>query len=246
MVMNDQFSIPGQPSEHQQALHRQAVHVAGEFQRTPENKEVYYFARIKELEARVHSYRKTALEIEGRREPTFTESLLGGKRSKVTLHGLIDRESYIGGRVYGENIRFWLDHKGSSVLSNGNDIGDWHFVQAHIDQFGTVVGETRLHFETHPAHVHKLHDGRPVQPTIAELETLIHAIELYEEFVRAELYPFDQEIFDLLSEIDEENFVVPDTVEEMFGKEVVARVVEEYKRKKGIHGDLGDDYTLAA
>lgn len=229
-MANDQFNIPVQPNERPLET---ALRAADAVNATPERYEGY-FARIKQIEQRIHSYRNTALDIERRREPGFMESVFGIKRARVALKDLIEEESRVGGELFGPHNRFWLSHKGSSVLANSNELGDWYHVREQFDESGRKIGEVTIHFETHPTHINKLHDGRPVAPTIAELETLVHAIELYEEHVRMQLYPFDQEIYDLLAEIDEENFVVPDTVEEMFGKEIVDRVVAQYKASKGI------------
>jgi hypothetical protein len=49
-----------------------------------------------------------------------------------------------------------------------------------------------------------------------------------------------------MTEANGDDVVIPDTVEEMFGKEIVARVVAEYKAKKGISDSPQDEYGLAA
>lgn len=241
-MVNDQFQFPRQSSERPL---QEALRIADSFQYSQERQPEAY-RHIKDIEDRIHSYRRTALEIEQRREPGFIEAFFGIKRQKVTLEDLIEKESYIGGKLFGPHDRLWLSHKGATPHATHNNLGDWFHVREHYDTSGRKIGDTTLHFETHPTHLVKLHDGRPIDPMLSELETLTRAIGLYEERIREELYPLDQEIYDLMSESDGEDIVVPNTVEEMFGKETVARVVAEYKAKKGIKDDPQNDYRLAA
>lgn len=221
-MANDQFSIPNSAERPLE----EALRIADATQYTPES-QPSAFALVKRLEERSHGYRRTALEIEDGRDPTWVESILGGKRPKVTLESLIDQESHIGGRLFGPTDRFWLSHKGSSV--GGNHLGDWYHVRETVDAFGRKTDAT-LHFETHPDHVLKLHNGRPVEPTLEELETFVRAVELYEARIRAELYPFDQEIYDLEAEIEAESNI-PDTVVEMFGETAVRQIQDDIQIK---------------
>lgn len=241
-MANDQFQFPHQSSERPL---QEALRIADSFQYSQERQPEAY-RHIKDIEDRIHSYRRTALEIEQRREPGFVEAVFGIRRQKVTLEDLIEKESYIGGKLFGPNDRLWLSHKGSTPHAAQNNLGDWYHVREHYDSFGRKQGETVLHFETHPTHLVKLHNAQPIDPMLTELETLSRAIELYEERVREELYPLDQEIFDLMTEANGDDVVIPDTVEEMFGKEIVARVVAEHKAKKGISDSPHDEYGLAA
>jgi len=241
-MANDQFQFPGQSPERplQSALTNADV-----FQYSPERQPGVY-GRIKASEDRIHGYRRTALEIDAKRpEQSFLEIMLQGRREKLSLEKLIETETLIGGKPYARGEitdprvskvvdRFWLSHKGSSALTNGNELGDWYHDRRAYDSFGRQLSEVTIHLETHPTHINKIVGGRPMALTIAELETFIRAVELYEQNIREELYPFDQEIFDLLEEIDQDNPVIPDSVEERFGKEIVARVLEAYKAQKRI------------
>ena len=241
-MANDQFQLPGQSDERPSNELLQS----GDFlRRLPERHEGVY-GRVKAVEDRIHGYRRTALEIEAKRpEQTWLDIMINGRREKVTLESLIESETLIGGQLFSRGPitdprvvkvvdRFWASHKGSSVLANGNQLGDWYHVRESYDTFGRKLGEVTIHLETHPTHINKIVEGRPVPLTIAELETFIRAVELYEQNIREQLYPFDQEIFDLLEEINREGLVVPDSMEERFGKEIVARVLEAYKVQKGI------------
>jgi|GEM_PF-3814920 len=238
-MANDQFHLPGQHGPLQEALN-----AADSFQYAQERKPELY----KNLEAaaeRIHGYRRTALEIESTREPGLIESAFGIKRPKVTLDRLINQETYIGGEAWGEGNRFWLSHKGSSSFSPHSRVDDWYHVRDIYDPAtGRKISETVLHFEVHPTHVNKLSEGRPVPLMVEELETLIRAIELYEQRVRERLYPFDQELFDLLEENDNDTLVVPNALEERFGKEIVERVLEAYKAQRRARSR--DDYDLTA
>ena len=237
-MVNNTFTIPG---EHPL---QKALRVADSFLSSPE-RELNVYGRIKAAEERIHGYRRTALEIDSKRpEQGFFEMLIKGRQERLTLEKLIEKETYIGGLAFSKHgvqdtrvakvvDRFWLSHKGSSVLSNGNHLGDWYHVREHYDAFGRKLEEVTIHLETHPTHINKIVGGRPVELSIAELEVFVRAIELYEQNVREGLYPFDQEIFDLFDEIDKEAIVAPQSLEDQFGKDVVARVAEafnEYKR----------------
>lgn len=241
-MANDEFQFPGQPQERPL---ESALDIADSIEYSPERQPGAY-ERIKLSENRIHGYRRTALEIDAKRpEQTFFEIMLQGRRDKLSLEKLIESETLIGGMPYARGEitdprvakvvdRFWLSHKGSSALVNGNDLGDWYHDRRAFDSFGRQLSEVTIHLETHPTHINKIVGGRPVSLTIAELETFIRAVELYEQNIREQLYPFDQEIFDLLEEIDQDNPILPESVEERFGKEIVARVIEAYKAQKRI------------
>lgn len=241
-MANDEFQFPGQSGERPL---QEALRIADSFQYSPERHEGVY-GRIKAAEDRIHGYRRTALEIDAKQpEQRFLEIMLNGRREKLTLEKLIESETLIGGKPYARGEindprvakvvdRFWLSHKGSSAMANANHLGDWYHDRQLYDTFGRQLGEVTIHLETHPTHINKIVEGRPVALTIAELEIFIRSVELYEQNIREAMYPFDQEIFDLLEEIDQENFVVPDSVEERFGKEIVARVIEAYRAQKRI------------
>lgn len=234
-MANDQFQLPGERPL------QQALQTADSFQYSPERQPEPY-QHIKDIENRIHSYRRTALEIEARRKLSILETILGVRHQKVTLEGLIEQESRIGGELFGPHNRLWLSHKGSTPFSSQNNLGDWYHVQETVDAFGRK-NETTLHFETHPSHITKIHNAQRVDLRITELEILTRAIELYEENVRERLYPFDQEIHDLVAEMDEEASDVREKVEDAFGQEAVARVLAEYRAKKGLSRD---DYDRAA
>jgi hypothetical protein len=239
-MVNTTFSIPGElPLQ-------KALRVADSFLNSPERQEGVY-GRIKATEERIHGYRRTALEIDSKRpEQGFFETLIKGRQERLTLEKLIEKETYIGGMAFSKQgvqdprvakviDRFWLSHKGSSAVSGGNHLGDWYYVRELYDTFGRKLEEITIHLETHPTHINKIVAGKPVALSIAELEIFIRAIELYEQNIRESLYPLDQEIFDLFDEIDQENIEAPQSLEDQFGKDVVARVAEafnEYKRTK--------------
>ncbi len=236
-MVNATFTIPGENPL------QKALRTADSFLNPEREPSVY--GRIKATEERIHGYRRTALEIDSKRpDQGFFEMLIKGRQERLTLEKLIEKETYIGGQAFSKSgmydsriakvvDRFWLSHKGSSILSNGNQLGDWYHVREFYDTFGRKLEEVTIHLETHPTHINKIVGGKPVDLSIAELEVFIRAIEMYEQNVRENLYPFDQEIFDLFDEIDQENIVAPQSLEDQFGKDVVARVTEafnEYKR----------------
>lgn len=242
-MANDIYSIPGElPLQ-------KAINAADSFLSSPE-RQGGVFGRIKAAEERIHGYRRTALEIDGKRaDQGFLEVLIKGRREKLTLESLIEKETHVGGMAFSKQgindprvskvvDRFWLSHKGSSILSYGNELGDWYYVREFYDTYGRKIEEMTIHLETHPTHINKIVGGKPVGLSIAELEIFVRAIELYEQNIRQELYPFDQEIFDLFDEIDKENIIAPQSMEEQFGKDVVARVAEAFNEYKRIQAGL--------
>lgn len=244
-MVNATFSIPGELP-----LQR-ALDAATSFLPSPEREQTVY-GRIKQTEERIYGYRRTALEIEAKRpDQGFLEMLVKGRRQKVTLESLIEKETHIGGRAFSKQgitdprvvkvvDRFWLSHKGSGALSHSNDLGDWYYVREMYDSFGRKLEEMTIHLETHATYISKIVSGKPVALSISELEIFIRAIELYEQAIRENLYPFDQEIFDLFDEIDKEHITVPESLEDRFGKDVVARVAEAFNEYKRIQAELRD------
>lgn len=240
-MSKDTFNIPDNGPLNE------ALRAADSFQYSPERQPGVY-GLIKASEERVHGFRRTELEIQARLpEQGFFDKLKNGTRKKKTLESLIEAETYIGGQFFAQgNIedpriakvvdRFWLSHKGSSALANGNHLGDWYHLRENYDAFGRKLAETTIHLETHPTHINKIVEGVPVELSIAELQVFARAVELYERNVREQLYLFDQEIFDLFEEIDHEHFVPPPSMEDRFGKEVVARVVQALRDYKQING----------
>jgi hypothetical protein len=274
MKPNDTYTIPGSsfekpqptlgsdftaqtPTEHLQQSQllgpsplRDASKYADTVQYSPEKKPELY-AYIKEIENEIHDYRANAITIESQRKKSILD-IWKLTRPQLTEDDLIEKEKVIAGKLFGNDGHlFWLDKKGASHNTQQKDIGDW-FYMSPPKWLQPVV----IHYETHSSKLSKLYMGVPYQLSIQELENVCRAISQYKDMVRKELYSFDETVHELQEEVDSEKIIIPDTAEEMFGKEAVERMVQQHRESlqaqsqpvitQPLEHDTKDDYRRAA
>jgi len=100
-----------------------------------------------------------------------------------TLHDLIEEESKVGGQLFGEGHKFWLDAKPGTVFAN--DVADWYHLQVNPVN---PKHPTVLRFQTTPNNIHKLYEGREYPPTQQDVQTFVAAVQAYDVAVQS-LYP---------------------------------------------------------
>lgn len=161
---------------------------------------VFPYAKLKEIEDRIHTYREVALEAaKANGKKIFDRSTF--RYRDLTVADLIEDEAIIGGEIFGPGFRFWLGHKGDNPYVGRNSIGDWYISYV-------VPGETRKHQErlfhivTRPTALSKIFDdGKEYPMTITEIETIYKAAPLAEKLIREKKYPLDDALYDLTEEL---------------------------------------------
>ncbi len=205
---------------------RDTLKYADTIQYTPENQSEA-FQLFKNLENDVASYRADALAID-ESEKKGIWAIWSLARPPLTLEDLVKQEAHIGGAMFGNGHRFWLDHKGNSEYVKHNNIGDWYYTRpSNPDDLRSP--EIVIHYETRPNRISKLYMGKPYALSLAELETFCKAVPQYVTNVREKLYPFSATVHDLQEEVDLEHAPIPDRAEQMFGKEVVDRIIQRHR-----------------
>lgn len=199
----DQFQIPS-TSEQSPAQHTSeatqplldALRIADALHYTPET-QPEAFRYIKEIEARIDSYRETAVAVEARRLtlPATLRYLMSGAvgYTKSPLEKVIDKEAVVGGGIFQRpphvvSQRFWYQ-------GQHNGKGEWYY-----EAIDTAKQETILHFQTTPTAIEKLVKGASAPFTPGEAEIISLAPTLYERAVLDTLYPIDAVLQD-----DDEN-----------------------------------------
>lgn len=269
MKPNDIYTIPGSsfekpqptlgsdfatqtPTDHLQQSQllgpsplRDALKYADAVQYSPEKKPEL-FAYIKAIENEIYDFRTNAIAIEAQRKRSILD-IWKLTRPHLTEDDLIEKEKVIGGKLFGnEGHLFWLDKKGSSHNKQEDGIGDWFYMTPP-----KWLQQVTIHYETHSSKFSKLYMGVPYQLSLQELENACRAMPRYKEVVRKELYSFDETVYELQEELDHEKIIIPNTAEEMFGKEVVERMVQQHRAsletqaQAAVHGEK-DDYRRAA
>lgn len=177
------------------------------FRASPEKLNEGPFKVIKALENTIFDRRATAVAIEQANGRVKTIPYLNMQvhlpaRSKEAIYQeLIEKERLIGGAIYqnGEQggYGFWLDYKGSSLVSN--DVADWHL---EIPNTADPKNPYGVHIETTDWHLKKFHkDGKLYPMTIQDIERFVPAVYLYARET-LKLYPFDQNFEDILNTLD--------------------------------------------
>lgn len=184
------------------------------FRRTPEKPKVGPFEIIQRAARTQHDRRDTAVAIEQKNGRTFRLPLVRlevdlGSRSKEEIYkDLIEKERRIGGTIFegGDEggYLFWLDHKGSSIVSD--DVADWHFEMPNPNDPKRPYG---VHFESTSWMLNKFHkDGKMNAVTIQDIERFVPAVYHYMQQT-AVLYPFDQNFDDVIADIELPSNVTP-------------------------------------
>ncbi len=153
---------------------------------------------VKDIEEKIYTYRDALLA--GQKKPKKWLSGLVYAPQDQVLHKLIDKESQLGGAMFGEGHRFWLDNK-SSQTPYQSTVGDWFHAQPQ--PAGSKEPAVVLHFQTTPRSIYKLFNGHNYEPTIQELETFVKAVQAYMRAILP-LYPIDQVLDELEEEIERE------------------------------------------
>ncbi len=189
-MAKDEYQIPNEYNE--TAIRAQIDAI----QQTPEHIQPAPYQGIKNIESKISSYRESALLLEKKRKGWLSGLVFSPANN--TLGDLIEKESNIGGKLFGKGNKFWLDAKSNSTVFH-NDVADWYHSRVNpANPKRPIV----LRFQTTPNSIHKLYDGREYAPTIQDLEILTKAIEAYAEAVLP-LYPIDQALHDFEHEADD-------------------------------------------
>lgn len=201
-----QYRFP--ESEYNDASNRARLEA---FRNTPEKLQAP-FQFIKDIEEVVFSFRDTAVALEQRNGRIIKLPIIGvpvkvSARPKEEIYKqLIEQERVIGGKIYenGEanGYGFWLDQKGSSVISD--TIADWHLEIPNPQDPKNPGG---VHIETSAHHLKKFHkDGKLYPMSIQDIERFVPAAYHYAHEILP-LYPFDEARADVLGDID-----IPDDI----------------------------------
>lgn len=184
-MVNDQYSIPQPTPKSSESAY---------FQLTPERETGPYWG-IKEIESRINSYREAALATQ--RPP---KKWLGGlvlmPSHQPTVASLVEKESEVGGSLFGPGHKFWLDVESTKGFAEG--VSDWYHMQPNPnDPKNPIV----LRFQTTANSIHKLYNGIEYAPTVQDLEIFVQAVEAYSRAILP-LYPLDYAIEELSNEAD--------------------------------------------
>jgi len=186
-MAHDQYQIPQSLSEPEARAEVESITRTIEQERAP-------YQHIKDIEARIFSYRETALAME-KKPRTWLGGLVFAPQN-TNLRTLVDEESVLGGSLFGEGHRFWLDNKAQATVFH-NDIADWYHMQPNpADPKNPIV----LRFQTTPYSIHKLYNGVEYSLTIQDLEHFLAATEAYVGAVLP-LYPLDRTINELQNDL---------------------------------------------
>ncbi len=184
------------------------------FRRSPEKQPAGPFELVQRAARTQYDRRDIAVAIEQKNGRTVTipfinlQFNLPPRPKEVIYKYLIEQERAIAGRVFegGEQggYMFWLDHKGSSIISN--DVSDWHFEMPNPYDPKNPYG---VHIESTSHELKKFHkDGKSYPVTIQDIERFIPAV-YYHMHETAVLYPFDQNFDDVITDIELPNNVTP-------------------------------------
>lgn len=182
-MANGQFVISGIHAEAEQA----PVVPDVQQQFTPEVQPAPY-TFVKDIEARLESYRETAVAIEGTKHKWLKSVKSIVLTPKPVIAELIEKESKIGGRLFQKqepthDLRFWEKD------------GGWYC--GYSDGANVKLEDSTIHYEFTHDTVEKLYQGRPTPFVPNEKENLIHATQAFEQAVVHELYPLDETLQEL-------------------------------------------------
>ena len=103
---------------------------------------------------------------------------------RLTLRDLIEQESIIGGRLFGERA------SNERLKFYNLDLHNWYFYQEIIDKFGKVQSVT-MHYEVHPHGIMRatLGSEKLFEPLVGEeLSNFMKATELYHKHIMEQIY----------------------------------------------------------
>jgi hypothetical protein len=198
IMANGQFTIPeSQPTtpvepiyEAQQTAAFSARMDARQY--TPETQPTAYHF-VKEIEARLESYRASAIAIEESKHKWLrsVKSLI--ITPKPIMAELIESESKIGGMLFQKqyphhDIRFWEKD------------GGWFC--GYSDGAKVKLEDTTIHYDFTDTAIQKMYQGRTLPMVPGEESNLLNAVREFEHAVVHELYPFDEALLELKKDDD--------------------------------------------
>lgn len=104
---------------------------------------------------------------------------LGERKTQYTLAQLVENESVVGGTLFYEGAKFWLQ---PPVAGDVSGVRDWYFTP-HIE----YAAET-LWYKTGPSGVEKLYHGVNCAFSEGELERFTQAVTAYHQAVAMRVY----------------------------------------------------------
>jgi len=184
-MANGQFVISGIHAEAEQAPVISVEPITQQY--TPETQPATY-AFVKNIEARLESYRETAVAIEETKHKWLKSVKAIVLTPKPVIAELIEKESKIGGRLFqkqdpSHDLRFWEKD------------GGWYC--GYSDGGQVKLEDSTIHYEFTQETVEKLYQGRPLPFVPYEKENLLHATQAFEHAVVHELYPIDETLQEL-------------------------------------------------
>lgn len=234
-MANDRYHIPGQVGE--SPLH-DALRIADAAQYTPESQPAA-FQFLKDIEHGRYTAREATLELSKNNK----SGLSFGLKRRVSMDRLMKEESALGGEVFGKGkgYLFWLDHKNTGHTTD-NQVGDWYFAEP-MQQNNKQTFKT-IHYITQPDGIEKRFDGATYAMSIKETQDFINAIYAYLERTRG-LYPMDDMLYDLQTEMKEESLVHRTPEEQLADQAIIRQLYDNYRRQHHSENKK-DDYDLAA
>ncbi len=192
-MAHDQYTIPTFDSD-TSALN-EALHAAESVQRAPETAQpINEYAFIGERIALTDSFREVALAMNAHKKGVWKRTIeLVVVDSESPIDKLINSESFIGGKTLFPSVpgaRFWLNKPHDD---DPEGVRNWTFSykDMHTKQRVDIT------YQTTNNSIHKIFNGLE-RPMLEDERTNIGAaIRLYPEVVRRELYPFEQDLYDL-------------------------------------------------
>lgn len=196
MIENDhhQYQIPSSAENSAEQIRARISAIM-----QPENPEVLGapYEALKRIERGIHDQRETALEL-GHRPTAMKRSLLQVlglvPTPRPSLHDLVDEESHLGGQLFQDGDRFWLD---ANANNDARQVADWYYVHPNLQN---PKEPTVLRFQTTPHAIHKLYNGKEYPMTVADLEHFVQSVAAYTHKI-GDLYPIDATIKELSEEI---------------------------------------------
>ncbi len=168
-MAHDTFQIPELNTESQLRAQVDAVFES----RLPEIETIpAQFQFIKDIETEIYTAREKATST-AKKPRSWLRGLVSSPQA-FTVHELIERESQLGGELFGQGHKFWLDEKTSTQFHS--ESADWYHQQFNPQ---TPKTPTVLRFQTTPQSIHKIYKGREYPVTEQDVTHLIEAIKAY-------------------------------------------------------------------
>lgn len=192
-MAHDQYTIP--PFNSDSSALNEALHAAESARGTSEVAQpINEYAFIGESIALTDSFHETALAMNARKKGMWKRTLeLVVVDSESPIDKLINSESFIvGGTMFPSvpGARFWLNKQ-----HDDDPVGVRNWTFSYKDMH--TKQRVDITYQTTNNSIHKIFNGleRPIPEE--ERTNIMAAIRLYPEIVRRELYPFDQDLYDL-------------------------------------------------